>query len=68
MGYFKTCKDLTITDFHVGRLKLAREALRVEVLQNDLRKKAVENNKTSAFSNRNKIRMIKIIQLQHNAL
>jgi len=36
------------TDFHVEQLKLARAALRVEVLQNGLRKKAVAIIKTSA--------------------
>ena len=36
------------TDFHIEQLRLARTAFRVEVLQNGLRKKAVEMVKVSA--------------------
>ena len=36
------------TDFHIEQLKLARIAFQVEVLQNGLRKKAVEIIKLSA--------------------
>ena len=36
------------TDFHIEQLKLARIAFRTEVLQNGLRKKAVETIKASA--------------------
>lgn len=37
------------TDYHVEQLKLARVALKVEVLQNGLRKKAIDIIKTSAI-------------------
>jgi len=39
------------TDFHLEQFKLARTALRVEVLQNGLRKKAIDIIKTSATGN-----------------
>jgi DNA-binding transcriptional MerR regulator len=39
------------TDFHIAQFKLARTALKVEVLQNGLRKKAMEIIKTSATGN-----------------
>ncbi|KNF09104.1 MerR family transcriptional regulator [Gottschalkia purinilytica] len=39
------------TDLHVEQFKLARTALKVEVLQNGLRKKAVDIIKTSATKN-----------------
>ncbi len=39
------------TDFHVEQFRLARAALKVEILQNGLRKKAVEIIKTSATGN-----------------
>ncbi|NKI19720.1 MerR family transcriptional regulator [Paenibacillus dendritiformis] len=39
------------TDFHMEQIKLARTALQVEVLQNGLRKKAIEIIKTSAAGN-----------------
>ncbi|HAQ40681.1 MAG TPA: MerR family transcriptional regulator [Clostridiales bacterium] len=39
------------TDFHVEQFRLARAALKVEILQNGLRKKAVEIIKTSAAGN-----------------
>lgn len=39
------------TDFHLEQIKLARIALKVEVLQNGLRKKAVDIIKNSALGN-----------------
>ena len=39
------------TDFHIVQFKLARTALKVEILQNGLRKKAMEIIKTSAAGN-----------------
>ena len=39
------------TDFHIAQFKLAKTALEVEVLQNGLRKKAIEIIKTSATGN-----------------
>jgi DNA-binding transcriptional MerR regulator len=39
------------TDFHIEQFRLARTALKVEVLQNDLRKKAMDIIKTSALGN-----------------
>lgn len=42
------------TDFHMEQIKLARTALKVEVLQNGLRKQAIAIIKTSASGNFNK--------------
>ena len=42
------------TDFHMEQIKLARLALKVEVLQNGLRKQAIAIIKTSASGNFNK--------------
>jgi Predicted transcriptional regulators len=39
------------TDFHLEQIKLARTAMKVEVLQNGLRKKAIDIIKTSAIKN-----------------
>ena len=39
------------TDFHIAQFKLARTALKVEVLQNGLRKKAIDIIKVSAMGN-----------------
>jgi len=39
------------TDFHIEQFKLARTALKVEVLQNGLRKQAIDIIKTSATGN-----------------
>jgi len=39
------------TDFHIAQFRLARTALKVEVLQNGLRKKAIDVIKTSATGN-----------------
>jgi len=39
------------TDFHIEQFRLARTALKVEVLQNGLRKKAIDIIKTSATGN-----------------
>ena len=39
------------TDFHIEQFRLARTALKVEVLQNGLRKKAIDIIKTSAAGN-----------------
>lgn len=39
------------TDFHIEQFRLARMALKVEVLQNGLRKKAIDIIKTSATGN-----------------
>ena len=39
------------TDFHIEQIRLARLAFRVEVLQNGLRKKAVQMVKSSAAGN-----------------
>ena len=39
------------TDFHLAQFKLARTALKVEILQNGLRKKAMDIIKTSATGN-----------------
>lgn len=39
------------TDFHIAQFRLARTALKVEVLQNGLRKKAIDIIKTSATGN-----------------
>ena len=39
------------TDFHIEQFKLARTALKIEVLQNGLRKKAIDLIKTSASGN-----------------
>ena len=46
------------TDFHLAQFKLARTALQVEVLQNGLRKKAIEIIKTSATSNLKKAKAL----------
>ena len=42
------------TDFHMEQIKFARIALKVEVLQNGLRKQAIDIIKTSALGNFNK--------------
>ncbi|AZS16607.1 MerR family transcriptional regulator [Paenibacillus lutimineralis] len=42
------------TDFHLEQLKFARTALKVEVLQNSLRKQAIDIIKTSSARNFNK--------------
>lgn len=39
------------TDFHIAQFRLARTALKVEVLQNGLRKKAIDIIKTAATGN-----------------
>ena len=39
------------TDFHIQQLRLARTAFQIEVLQNGLRKKAVDTVKLSAKGN-----------------
>ena len=45
------------TDFHIQQLRLARTAFRIEVLQNGLRKKAVDTVKLSAKGNFDKALM-----------
>lgn len=51
------------TEFHIEQMKLARTALRVEVLQNGLRKQAISIVKTSAFGD-----FDKAIQMTKNYL
>ena len=46
------------TDFHLAQFKLARTALKVEVLQNGLRKKAIEIIKTSATGSLEKAKIL----------
>lgn len=61
------------TDLHVEQFRLARIALKVEVLQNGLRKKAIDIIKTAASGNLEKAKRItrsylqQIIQEQKNA-
>ena len=52
------------TDFHLAQFKLARTALKVEVLQNGLRKKAIEIIKTSAAGNLKKAEILTYDYLQ----
>lgn len=61
------------TDFHLQQFRLARTALKVEVLQNGLRKKAIDIIKTSATGNLEEAENIarsylqQIVQEQSNA-
>lgn len=61
------------TDFHIAQFQLARKALKVEVLQNGLRKMAIDIIKTSATGNLKEAESIaqsylqKIKQEQRNA-
>lgn len=54
----------TFTDLHIEQFRLARAALQVEVLQNGLRKRAVEIIKISALGDYNKAKQNAFVYLQ----
>ena len=56
------------TDFHIQQLRLARTAFQIEVLQNGLRKKAVDTVKLSAKGNFDKALMFAEEYLQSRTL